>query len=116
MADLQKFTREKCGFELELVPTPHCFDSHAIILKLYEDVASKQHFKKIMYTGDTRPDRTIIERGQGADVLIHECTYEPNRESLAKSRMHSTFNEALRVAMLMEAKNLVLTHFSQTNT
>lgn len=64
--------------------------------------------------------------GKGCDVLIHEATFENTdwylltsfanlssfRERAIK-KAHSTTSEALHVAFLMQAKRLILTHFSQ---
>jgi len=66
----------------------------------------------IAYTLDTTPCRAAVELGRGADVLIHESTYEDARAELAHARGHSTGLEAARVAAEASARTLLLTHFS----
>ena len=50
--------------------------------------------------------------GRGADVLVHESTYEHARAELAHARGHSTGVEAARIASEAGAGTLLLTHFS----
>jgi ribonuclease Z len=51
--------------------------------------------------------------GKGSTVLLHEATFEDAMLSDAISKRHSTISEALEVGRQMEAKVIVLTHFSQ---
>jgi ribonuclease Z len=53
-----------------------------------------------------------VRLGRGADVLVHESTYEHARAELAHARGHSTGVEAARVACEALAQTLLLTHFS----
>ena len=46
-------------------------------------------------------------------MLIHECTFENDKQKEAVEKSHSTVHEAITVASAMQAKNLLLTHFSQ---
>src|SRR5207248_1768376 len=55
---------------------------------------------------------TAVQLGRGADVLVHESTYEHARAELAHSRGHSTGVEAARIASEAQAGTLLLTHFS----
>jgi ribonuclease Z len=66
----------------------------------------------VAYALDTTPCRASVELGRGADVLIHESTYEHARAELAHARGHSTGVEAARVALEASAGTLLLTHFS----
>ena len=68
---------------------------------------------KLVYSGDTRPCRRLIEAGHGACVLIHEATFDDDKADEAVLKRHSTTGEALEVARKMGAFRLVLTHFSQ---
>jgi ribonuclease Z len=49
----------------------------------------------------------------GADLLIHEATFEDGMEAEAALKRHSTVGEALDVARRMDARCTILTHFSQ---
>jgi ribonuclease Z len=66
----------------------------------------------VAYALDTTPCRAAVDLGRGADVLIHESTYEHARAELAHARGHSTGVEAARVATEAGAGTLLLTHFS----
>lgn len=88
------------------VPVTHCQHSFAIII----DGTS---FGRIVYSGDCRPSDRLCEAGEGADLLIHEATFEIGMEEEASLKKHCTVGEALDVAKKMEAKAILLTHFSQ---
>jgi ribonuclease Z len=66
----------------------------------------------VAYALDTTPCKDAVELGRGADVLVHESTYENARAELARSRGHSTGVEAARIAAEAQAGTLLLTHFS----
>ena len=66
----------------------------------------------VAYALDTTPCRAAVELGRGADVLVHESTYEHARAELAHARGHSTGVEAGRIALEASAGTLLLTHFS----
>ncbi|KAM3577138.1 hypothetical protein VYU27_001055 [Nannochloropsis oceanica] len=68
---------------------------------------------RLVYSGDTRPCQRLVQAGKGATILIHEATFESGKAVDAVERKHSTVDEALDVARRMEAKTVILTHFSQ---
>lgn len=68
---------------------------------------------KISYSGDCRPSAEFAAIGKGTHVLIHEATLEDDMRAEAVAKKHSTAGEALVVASKMEARAVVLTHFSQ---
>ena len=49
---------------------------------------------------------------RGADVLIHESTYDAEMSAEAAARDHSTATEAANVAREAEVGRLILTHIS----
>ena len=53
-----------------------------------------------------------VALARGADLLIHECTFLPADASQARRTLHSTLDDAVRVAREAEVKQLALTHFS----
>jgi ribonuclease BN (tRNA processing enzyme) len=79
--------------------------------------------RSIVFSGDTRPSKNLVELARGADVLVHEVMYlpaldkliasEPNagrlREHLLAS--HTTTEQVGRIASEAGVKTLVLTHF-----
>ncbi|XP_050298698.1 ribonuclease Z, mitochondrial isoform X2 [Anthonomus grandis grandis] len=68
---------------------------------------------KITYSGDTMPCEQLVELGKNSDVLIHEATMEDELEKEALIKLHSTTSQAIQVGKDMQAKNIILTHFSQ---
>lgn len=68
---------------------------------------------KITYSGDTVPCDDLVSIGQNSDVLIHEATMEDNLEKEARIKMHSTISQAIDIGRRMNAKFVILTHFSQ---
>ncbi|KAG8906548.1 hypothetical protein FRB99_006662 [Tulasnella sp. 403] len=65
------------------------------------------------YSGDTMPCTNLVDAGWGATVLIHEATMADDQADLALAKAHSTCGQAIEVGRRMEAKNILLTHFSQ---
>lgn len=65
-----------------------------------------------MYSGDTRPCQNLVQAGFRADLLIHEATFADDEISHAKRKKHSTFGEALKIGVAMQAKWILTTHFS----
>ncbi len=78
----------------------------------FKDVTTFELGKKVVYAADTRPTKSTVKAASGADVLIHESTYDDAVSKLAKERMHSTSGEAAKVAKDAKVKKLVLFHFS----
>lgn len=68
---------------------------------------------KICYSGDTMPSENLIDLGMRCDLLIHEATMEDELENEAVIKMHSTTSQAIEVGRNMNAKYILLTHFSQ---
>jgi ribonuclease Z len=68
---------------------------------------------KIVYSGDCRPSGNLVACGMDADLLIHEATFYDNRIEDAIKKRHSTIGEAINIGGRMNAKNILLTHFSQ---
>jgi ribonuclease Z len=77
-----------------------------------EDVSWTRPGRKIVYSGDCTPDAHLIEAANGADLLIHEGTFDVPLKEEAQERMHSTVEDAARTAKAAGVKNLVITHIS----
>jgi len=90
-------------FNIEVL---HCPEAYAAII-------SHQEGWKLVYSGDTRMCAELEKAGQGATVLIHEATFEDGLEEDAHSKGHSTTKEAVLSGIRMNAKWILLTHFSQ---
>ncbi|ORY33064.1 hypothetical protein BCR39DRAFT_520998 [Naematelia encephala] len=68
---------------------------------------------RIVYSGDTRPCASLAKHGKDATLLIHEATLEDGMEELADTKGHSTFTQAIQAGKNMNAKHILLNHFSQ---
>jgi ribonuclease Z len=77
-----------------------------------EDVSWAKPGRKLVYGGDCRPDDNMIEAAKGADLLIHEATFDASRKEEAAERLHSTSEDAAAVAKKAGVKKLILTHIS----
>ncbi len=68
--------------------------------------------RKIVYTGDTRASKDIIKLAEGANLLIHEATFDDEMLERAQEDGHSTPNQAAEAAKKAGVKRLILTHIS----
>ncbi|KAJ5458693.1 hypothetical protein N7475_010081 [Penicillium sp. IBT 31633x] len=68
---------------------------------------------KLSYSGDCRPSDKFAIIGKGSTVLIHEATFQHDMVGSAIAKRHSTSAEAIEVGRRMEARAILLTHFSQ---
>lgn len=77
-----------------------------------EVVGSPRPGRKIVYSGDTGPSETVVELARGADLLIHECTFDDEMLEWAVEERHSTASQAAEIARKAGVRKLVLTHVS----
>ena len=77
-----------------------------------DDITWKRPGRKIVYSGDCFPDRHLIEAAKGADILIHEGTFDASLKEEATERQHSTVEDAARTAKEAGVKQLFITHIS----
>ena len=68
--------------------------------------------RKIVYTGDTRASRDVINLAEGADLLVHEATFDDEMLERSQEDGHSTPSQAAEVAKEAGVKRLILTHIS----
>ena len=77
-----------------------------------EVMGSLRKGRKIVYTGDTRPFKGFVKFAAGADLVIHEATFDDALAEKAEVDGHSTPSQAAQEAKRAKAKKLVLTHIS----
>jgi len=68
--------------------------------------------RKIVYTGDTKPFEAFAIFAEGADLVIHDCTFDDSLSEKAGVDGHSTPSQAASQAKAAGAKRLVLSHIS----
>jgi ribonuclease BN (tRNA processing enzyme) len=70
--------------------------------------------KIVSYSGDTSVCEKSMDLAKDADVLIHECSFEPGHVSHSNWG-HSTPEDAAKLAVDAGVKRLLLTHFDARN-
>jgi ribonuclease Z len=68
--------------------------------------------RKIAYTGDTRPSRSLVKLAEASDLVIHDATFDDELAEKAREDGHSTACQAAQTAKEAKAKRLVLFHIS----
>lgn len=66
--------------------------------------------------GDTRYCEAAVNLSRGADIVVHEATFDQTMQSLAAQFGHSTVSEAARVAQEAGAQHLIISHISSRFT
>ena len=77
--------------------------------------------KVIAFSGDTAPCESMVRLAQGADLLIHECTFpeealEFRRKVQIGTYAHTSPTELGKLAARAGVKSLVATHFGHFDT
>ncbi|AET39130.1 tRNase Z Ecym_4049 [Eremothecium cymbalariae DBVPG len=113
-AIIQQMKQELCIMSFRTCKAIHCEWSYSNSITFYMQSDSRKLFK-VSYSGDTRPNVYKFANGIGknSDLLIHEATLDNELVADAKKKRHSTINEAILVSNAMNAKKVLLTHFSQ---
>ena len=82
-----------------------------------EDVSGPmRRGRKIVYSGDTKPFSGFPRFAFGADLLIHEATFDDELSEKALEDGHSTPGQAALQAKKAKVRMLVLTHLSARYT
>lgn len=95
--------------EIIIAKVPHCYQSSGVSITMKKE--DGENFK-IVYSGDTLPCEPLVRIGKDCDLLIHEATFSDHYEDEAHKKRHSTTNQAIDIRNRMNAKFLILTHFS----
>ena len=82
------------------------------VIKPADVMGPPRQGRKIIYTGDTRPFEAFAEFAVGADLLIHESTFDDSLIEKAELDGHSTPSQAAGQAKTAGANQLVLIHIS----
>jgi ribonuclease Z len=104
------------GFsDIQAAKVNHCHGSMAVSITFPPSSSDRDGIipLKVSYSGDCRPSHHFGKIGRDTTVLIHEATFDDELQGDARAKKHSTTSEALGVGAQMNAKAVVLTHFSQ---
>lgn len=83
-----------------------------MIINSREFIIENIESKKICYCSDTSFSENAVSLAKNVDWLIHEATFSCSESKEAKRSFHSTIEDAVQVARIANAKNLILTHIS----
>ncbi|KAL6703971.1 hypothetical protein ACN47E_008909 [Coniothyrium glycines] len=104
------------GFtDIQTASVAHCHGAMAVSMTFPSSPSDPEGVKplKVSYSGDCRPSGHFARIGADSTVLIHEATFDDELQGDARAKKHSTTSEALGIGAQMNAKAVVLTHFSQ---
>ena len=82
------------------------------VVKPDQIVGEPRPGRKIVYSGDTRPNQSLLKLAENADLLIHEATFDDELVERAKEDGHSTPTQAAETAKQAKVQRLILTHIS----
>jgi ribonuclease Z len=68
--------------------------------------------RTIVISGDTKPCEQMIGFSEDADILIHEGTFDPKLQDIAKEYGHTTAAQAAEIAKKAKVEKLYLVHIS----
>lgn len=87
-------------------------DNNGIVIKNSDLTINPQAPRSYAFCSDTRFFEGLASDIKGVDLLYHESTFLQDKEDRASQTYHSTSKQAANMAVLCEAKKLVLGHFS----
>jgi ribonuclease Z len=76
-----------------------------------KDVATVKGGLKVVYSGDTKPCKTVEKISKDADLLIHDGTFLEAED--VKGKHHADIGQAVKIAKAAKVKQLILTHLSR---
>ncbi len=71
---------------------------------------------KLVFSGDTIPQQSMVEFAKDANVLIHEATFTKDIKEKALENGHSVAEDAALIAKNANVEKLILTHLSNRYT
>ena len=87
-------------------------DNNGIVIKNSDLTINPQAPRSYAFCSDTRFFEGLASDIKGVDLLYHESTFLQDKEDRASQTYHSTSKQAANMAVLSDAKKLVLGHFS----
>ena len=118
-----RFNREK-AIELGIPPGPlfaklqkgNPVEVNGKLINPEDVMGAPRPGRTVVYSGDTRPCKSILEASRNADVLIHDGSFADEMADWAEESKHSTAGEVAALAKEAEVRKLILTHISSRYT
>jgi phosphoribosyl 1,2-cyclic phosphodiesterase len=102
---------EASGCQVSGRPNPHG-STTALAFRIEEAGRSFVYASDVGYA-EGGPSKEILSLYQGADVLLHDCTYTPDDQQTRKNRGFSSYEDAALAAVAAKVKHLVMFHYDQ---
>ncbi|MFD1850559.1 ribonuclease Z [Oceanobacillus bengalensis] len=85
---------------------------NGLSIKQDDVIGTKKKGRVVSILGDTRYREEHISFIKDSTVLVHEATFDHEKQSLARDYFHSTTTQAATLAFKGNVKTLILTHIS----
>ncbi|MFH1630733.1 MAG: ribonuclease Z [Candidatus Aenigmatarchaeota archaeon] len=79
----------------------------------FSDIQTIEKGKRVVYTGDTLPNKNIIKIAKDADLLIHDTTFFEEEKKQEIGCRHPTLEGVKSTADESNVKKVILTHISR---
>lgn len=83
-----------------------------VLMKNEEYTLPPRKSRSYAYCSDTVYNTGLVEQIKSVDLLYHESTFLDDQASRAKETFHSTAKQAANIALMANAKQLMLGHYS----
>jgi ribonuclease Z len=83
-----------------------------VLYKNHELTLAPRRSRSYAYCSDTAYNERLVEKIKNVNLLFHEATFTKDEQSKANETLHSTAEQAARIAKLANADRLVIGHFS----
>jgi ribonuclease Z len=101
------FGQLQAGCEIEL---------DGVIIKPEQVLGPPRKGVKMVFSGDTIPQESMVEFARDVDLLIHEATFSKKYADKAEENGHTIAEDAARIAKDANVEQLILTHISNRYT
>jgi ribonuclease Z len=101
------FGQLQAGCEIEL---------DGVIIKPEQVLGPPRKGVKMVFSGDTIPQESMVEFARDVDLLIHEATFSKKYADKAEENGHTIAEDAARIAKDANVEQLMLTHISNRYT
>jgi ribonuclease Z len=102
---IQQIANLKRGFDVT--------DEHGNVLYKNEELTlAPRRSRSFAYCSDTAYNEALVEKLKDVHLLFHEATFTKDEQSKATETLHSTAEQAGRIAKMANVDRLVIGHFS----